>query len=86
MRRLALIRVGYSVEAARDAPSAFEKGKLLCGAVPPSIHGTFDRDDLDRFARQRLRSAYGVDAEDSLSELVAGCRATSWGASLLLPD
>jgi hypothetical protein len=84
--RLAVIVLGYSVEAVRNAPSAFEKGKLICGGIAPSIPGVGNRHDLDLLARRRLRNAYGVDASDTLDELVAGCRATTWGASMLFPD
>jgi hypothetical protein len=84
--RLGVIVLGYSVDAVRDAPSAFEKGKLICGGIEPSIPAISNKEDLDRVARQRLRNAYGVDVNDPLQELVAGCRTTSWGASMLLPD
>ena len=84
--RLALIGLGYSVEAVRDAPSAFEKGKLICSGFAPSVPASFTAADFDRLTRERLRNAYGVDDDDSLAELVAGCRTTSWGASALLPD
>jgi hypothetical protein len=83
--RLALIALDYSVEAVRDAPTAFEKGKLICGGLAPSIPVTFGPAELDRFTRERLGNAYGVDAADPLDELVAGCRTTSWGAAMLLP-
>jgi hypothetical protein len=84
--RLGLIVLGYSVEAVRKATSAFEKGKLICGGIAPSIPAIADEADRDRFARERLRNAYGVEASDPNAELVAGCRATSWGASMLLSD
>jgi hypothetical protein len=84
--RTTIIVLGYSVEAVRKAGSAFEKGKLICGGIAPSIPAIGDAQDHDRFARRRLRNAYGIDASDSLAELVAGCRTTSWGASMLLPD
>ena len=83
--RLALIVVGYSVDAVRTAPSAYEKGKLICGGIAMSLPAT-DAEGFDRIARQKLRSGYGVDPSDSLEELVAGCRTTDWGADMLLPD
>ena len=84
--RLGVTVLGYSVDAVRNAPSAFEKGRLICGGSAPSIPAHADERDYDRFARSRLRNAYGVDASDPRDELVAGCRTTSWGASMLLPD
>ena len=84
--RLSLIVLGYSVEAVRNASSAFKKGSLVCGGGAPSMPASFDDADRDRFARSRVRSAYGVDGDDSIVELIAGCRSTAWGANMLLRD
>jgi hypothetical protein len=84
--RLALIGLGYSVEAVRNAPSAYEKGRLICSGFAPSVPASFTAADFDRFTRDRLENAYGVGDDDRLDELVAGCRTTSWGSSMLLPD
>lgn len=83
--RFGLIVTGYAVDAVRNAASAFEKGKLICGGSEPSLPGGFDSAERDRFARDRLRRADGVDDDDPLAELVAGCRETPWGADVLLP-
>jgi hypothetical protein len=83
--RLGLIVLGYSVEAVRDAESAFEKGRLICGGIAPSVPA-FDAEGFDDLVRDRLRTAYGVVPSDSLVELVAGCRTTTWGAAILVPD
>jgi hypothetical protein len=83
--RLGLIVVGYSVEAVRDAESAFEKGKLICEGIAPTVPA-LDAEGFDDLARDRVRTAYGVDRSDSFVDLVAGCRSTAWGADMLLPD
>jgi hypothetical protein len=83
--RLGLIVVGYSVEAVRDAGGAFEKGRLICGGIALTVPA-LDAEGFDDLARDRLRTAYGVDPFDSAVALVAGCRSTPWGADMLLPD
>jgi hypothetical protein len=84
--RLALIGLGYSVQAVRDAPNAFEKGRLVCANYTASVPAGFTAAQFDRFTRNLLRNAYGVDGDEPFDELAAGCRTTSWGASTLLPD
>jgi hypothetical protein len=84
--RLGTYSVGYSVEAVRSAPNAFTKGRLICGGRAPSLPGSFDAAERREFVLGRLRHALGVTPGDPLAELVAGCRTTSWGASVLLPD
>jgi hypothetical protein len=84
--RLGLVVIGYSVEAVRAAPTAFEKGRIICSGAAISLLALEDARGYDRIARERLRKGYGVDPSDSLADLVAGCRTTQWGASMLLPD
>ncbi|MGH2996308.1 MAG: hypothetical protein ACRDON_07860 [Gaiellaceae bacterium] len=75
--RLGLFGVGYDVEAVRAAASAYEKGRIICSgfwAHPTIPADVAEPEAFARFQRERLRKAYGVEPEDELEVLVAGCR------------
>ena len=65
--RSALYSIGYSVEAVRDAPTAYLKGQIICAPSPLS------RGEELRDPRSMLSGAVGVKPTDDVDELVRGC-------------
>lgn len=87
--RLALVIVGYPVEAVAEADSPYEKGRLVCSAsgtggwffrMPLIRSGDFDREEV---LRTKLQRAYGVERTDDPVDLLRGCADTDAGRAFL---
>ena len=68
--RLGLYSVGYSVEAVRDAPTAYLKGRIICAWNQLSPGQEL------RGGPRSMLTAPGVKPTDDVDELVRGCTST----------